>query len=782
LALLVALLAAQAAGILLADRVGLDPRFAWATVATSLAAGLALRSTPMRVACALLAVAAASAGALATRLDGAARDRPSAPIEATLEGTVVTVAQAFGETEVELARAVATAGETQRVPSRLRVRSRPDGRAAQPLADALPGDRLRLRARLRTPEARANPGGRDRTRALERRGVGAVGALVHSSLAVRVPEREGWRPLAGVHAFRAATSRRLRAEGEGGALLAALALGDRGGLDLARRAEFRQLGVTHILSVSGLHLALAAAGAFRLLLPPLRRARAVRDARRASLALAAATAAAYAVLAGFEVPVQRSLAMLLALAAGMSARRPVRRLAPLACAALGILAFDPAALFDAGAQMSFLASAALLLGVARAPGDDAPPRSAIADLLHTSALATAATAPVAATLGSVSPWGLVANAVAVPWTGLVLMPVSFAATAFAALGSIADPALHLAARVADASLAALRFAAEWTPPAWDADPGPLAIAAASVAALLLLLATRNLPARMIGAIAIALALAAAPPPAIDPAPPRVVALDVGQGDATLVQGRRAAVLVDGGTALPGGGDLGASAVVPALRALGVERLDLVAASHGDLDHRGGLAAVLRAIPTDALWLPLGGLADPAFAALVGIARERGVAVAERGAGDAPLVAGDLVVTPLWPLAADARGSRNDRSLVLRVDAGDRSVLLAGDLEGEAERALVASGAALRADVLKLPHHGSRTSSTRALLDTVGAQVAIASAPRFGRFGMPHESVVERVRAAGVSLWWTGRDGAVLVSIGEPLWVRGWREIRRASAP
>lgn len=775
MALLVALLAAQAAGILLADRLSLDARVAWATVLGALIAGLALGSTPARVACALLAVAAASAGALATRLDDATRDRPAAPFEATLEGTAVATSQAFGETEVELDRVVAAAGEVAPVPSRIQVRSRPDGRVVQPLADALPGDRLRLRARLRPPEARANPGGSDRTRALERRGVGAVGALVHPSLCVRLPEREGWRPLAGLHAFRAATSQRLRAEGEGGALLAALALGDRGGIELARRAEFRQLGLTHLLSVSGLHLVLAAAGAFRLLLPLLGRLRRVRDARRAALALAAASAAAYALLAGFEVPVQRSLAMLLALAAGMTARRPVRRLAPLACAALVVLAFDPAALFDAGAQMSFLASAALLLGLART-ADELARRSAITDLLHTSALATAATAPVAATLGSVSPWGLVANAIAVPWTGFVLMPVSFAAAAFAALGPIADSGLHLAARISDASLAALRFAAAWTPPAWDADPSPLAIVAASVAALLLLLATRRLAVRVAGAIAIALGLAAAAPPAIDPAPPRVVVLDVGQGDATLVQGRRGAMLADGGTALPGGGDLGASTVVPALRALGVDRLDVVAASHGDLDHRGGLSAVLRAIETDALWLPLGGLADPAFATLLGVARERGVAVVERGAGDAPLVAGDLVVTPLWPNPERARGSRNDRSLVLRVDVGGRSVLLTGDLEGEAERALVASGAVLAADVLKLPHHGSRTSSSRALLDAVGAGVAIVSAPRFGRFGMPHASVVERVHTAGASVWWTGRDGAVLVALGDPLWVRGWRTL------
>ena len=101
------------------------------------------------------------------------------------------------------------------------------------------------------------------------------------------------------------------------------------------------------------------------------------------------------------------------------------------------------------------------------------------------------------------------------------------------------------------------------------------------------------------------------------------------------------------------------------------------------------------------------------------------------------------------------------------------MLLPGDLEARAERALLASGADLRADLLKLPHHGSRTSSTREFLAAVGAQVAVASAPCRGRFPMPHPEVVRRVRTAGASLWWTGRDGAVMVGLGQPFHVRGW---------
>jgi len=259
-------------------------------------------------------------------------------------------------------------------------------------------------------------------------------------------------------------------------------------------------------------------------------------------------------------------------------------------------------------------------------------------------------------------------------------------------------------------------------------------------------------------------------------------LDVGQGDAVLVQGRRGALLVDAGIAVPEGPDLGQTIVVPALRALGVTRLDLVVASHADLDHRGGLPAVLRSLPADRLWLPYGGVSDPAFAELVAAARAAGVRVEEQGVGGAPLQAGDLDVTPLWPPSERPRTSGNDASLLLRVGVAGRTILLPGDLEAGAEAELLAAGARLRADVLKLAHHGSRTSSSAAWLAAVDGAIAIASAPRFGRFGMPHAEVVERAQAAGYTLWWTGRDGAVLIGLEPVLHVRGWRRAPAAPGP
>jgi competence protein ComEC len=135
--------------------------------------------------------------------------------------------------------------------------------------------------------------------------------------------------------------------------------------------------------------------------------------------------------------------------------------------------------------------------------------------------------------------------------------------------------------------------------------------------------------------------------------------------------------------------------------------------------------------------------------------------------------GDLLIEPLWPLPIVERRSRNDRSLVVRIKVAGHSVLLPGDLEAAAEFDLVSSGAELRSEIVALPHHGSRTSSTATFLEAVGATVAIASAPCRGRFGMPHADVLARAEEAGLSVWWTGRDGAVMVGLGERLTVWGY---------
>ena len=254
----------------------------------------------------------------------------------------------------------------------------------------------------------------------------------------------------------------------------------------------------------------------------------------------------------------------------------------------------------------------------------------------------------------------------------------------------------------------------------------------------------------------------------------VVELVVREGPARIRELVNRGVSFCGDPEGSGGFDLGRSAVLPALGALGVRRLDLLVVSHADLDHRGGVPAVLMALPVGRVWLPPGGRSDPALSAVMDAARAREVPVLERGRGAAALRLGDLRVVPLWPPLRRPGGSRNEGSLVLRIDVAGRRVLLPGDLGVASERVLLEAAHELPADVLKLPHHGSRTSSSDAFLAAVAADLVVASAPRFGRVGMPHAAVVERVGRNGAALWWTGRDGAVAVALGPTLWARGFR--------
>jgi len=797
--LLPALVLAHGLGIAAADAALVGRAGALAGATAGLGITALARALPARLAGSALAAASAGALALSARLDQARRHAPVAPFESVLDADVASVRALGARVLVELETAERDVAGRE-IPRRIRLVE--DAARDPGLASLVPGDRLRAAVRLRAAESRHDPGVSDTRRRLARAGVGALARELEPGLRVGLQTSGCVAPRRVLEAVRGRIRERLLAAGEGGALLAALSVGDRRGLGSPEREAFARLGLTHLLSVSGLHLVLAAALFQRVALAALRRSAwlARRDARRLALAVALVGATLYALLAGFDVPVQRSLVFVAAAGAAFLARRPLRASSLLATAALAVLAADPAALFDVGAQLSFAASAALVLApplATRVDADRGPLRrvgDAVRDGLSTSALASAATAPLLATqLGVTAPAGLAANALAVPFTGALLLPAALFGALCAAVPDApgARFGIEAASWLGAASLAALRAVAAHAGDVAPAAPPPgTLVLLAGLALAALALRARRVRTRLLLAFAAALLPALVPPAPRPPALPRAFFLDVGQGDATLVQGREASVLIDAGTALPDGADLGRLVVVPALRALGATRIDVAVATHADLDHRGGLASVLASFPVGELWLPHGAADEPGFAALRRIAAEEGVPVREHGAGDAIWRRGDVALAPLWPPRAPAPGaSRNERSLVLRIEVGGRHLLLPGDAGRPTEQALVASGVVLRSDVLKLGHHGSRSASGTAWLAAVSPRLAVASAPCRGRFGMPHAEVVARVAAAGASLWWTGRDGAVSVALGDFFAASGeapagvcTRRLARPSAP
>ncbi len=816
-----AIATAHAVGIALADRFG-PPSLVCATgAAVGLLAAYRLGRRGARAGSAsalLLAFACLGAHGLVIRAapprapDGLAWSG-EAVVEARVRRSMGVVSRSGLARRVELdaVRAVAEVAEAAEsaegstaAPPTASLFAAVDDPAFVALEGLAEGDRLRARLRFAPLDSRANPGAADRATASRRRGLAARAELVHPGLLQPI-DRERRPVWVGWGRWREGLVERLAEQGRGGRLLAALALGEGSAVVEADRGAASRLGLSHLLAVSGLHVAVVLATGFaaaRRLLARCGRLARRRDVRPFALLFALAGAGAYAWLAGGRPPVVRAWVLAACVALGWVAGR--RRAAPesLSAAALVVLARDPAALFDPGAQLSFAACAGLLarpvpadlpaaLDAEAEPRASLPARlaAAFARSIWVTCGAVAATAPVLALhAGRASPWSLVTNGLAVPWTSLVLLPTSLVSAGLAAAGPASPGSwraewLSACAAFARLHLDALRGVAEWLPVlpvashASLGEAAPPALPFLLVAAGLAVLAVRarRMSSRLVGCVVTVAGLALAPTPGIDPPPPRVVVLDVGQADAVLVQGRDASILVDAGGAIPGRWDAGSQVVLPALRALGVSRLAALALTHADLDHRGGAAAVLSGLPVEELWLPAGAEHEPAWGELARLARDRGGRVRWRSNADPAERIGDLRVEVLWPPPGAARSdSRNEGSLVLAIAAGAGRVLSTGDAGRETEDALLGSGTPLRASLLKVGHHGSGGGSSGRFLEAVDAGVALVSAPCPGRAGLPDAGVLGRLVAAGSEVGWTGRDGALLASLAEPGRWRRWR--------
>jgi competence protein ComEC len=393
--------------------------------------------------------------------------------------------------------------------------------------------------------------------------------------------------------------------------------------------------------------------------------------------------------------------------------------------------------------------------------------------------ATAATAPLGAhVFGEVAPLAPLGNLALVPLVEVAVVPIGLGGAAAAALWEpLGRWPLRLAATAARAALAVAetfrRYAPVWTCRA----PNVVETALLTAAGLLALLAAARSDARRrLAWLALGAALAATASLAIRDLRRRhasaltVTFLDVGQGDAAVVEAPGGAVmLIDGGGTRDGAFDTGAHIVEPFLRARGIARLDLVALSHPHPDHLNGLFRIIDRFGVGAFWSSGDDGRNPEYGRLLALLRARGVPIAEV----APAALGGARVEPLGPfldgrIAAPPGLSVNDASLVLRVAFAGRALLFPGDLEADGEGELAgrqALGQAVAADILKVPHHGSRTSSSDDLLDAVRPALAVMSLGWHNQFHFPAPEVLARYAARGARTLRTDRDGAVVVTVG-----------------
>jgi competence protein ComEC len=632
-----------------------------------------------------------------------------------------------------------------------------------------PGDALAVTARLRPPRGLHNPGGFDYEQWLLVNGYGATGYV--RSGAVRTAGDGGietrWRRYRGVLAERIGAA---SSDADGAALLTALALGERFRFKEQHWADFRRTGTSHLVAVSGMHVALLGVVVFVLVrwiwlrLPvPL----SSFDLEVAAVASLLATAY-YAALTGFAIPAQRSLVMIaIALAATLSRRR-LGAAQVVAATLVVVLVFDPFAPLAASFWLSFVA-VAILLALA-APRPLARARAGPVRRFAHAALELArlqwwiglALLPLTAWyFGEISVVGPLVNLVAIPFFNACLVPLAVLATLGLSLDAIAvwaAPVVQAVASLAGITARALHAVAELRGAAvgWPLVPVPaFTVAMLGVA---LAVSSEGLPGRRCAW----LALLPMWWPAVELPPPgavRAVVLDVGHGLAVLVETRAHRLLFDAGPTAPSGFDSGEEIVLPALAAGGRRGLDRLVVSHADNDHAGGAAAIVAAFPG------IDVLKGPDVDTLPGRA----------------CVAGDewewdgVRFRILHP-RADFAARGNDSSCVLKVETDLSSLLVTGDIERLGETAL--PQVSLPADVVVVPHHGSATSSSPPFVAAVGARLAIVSAAHANRWGFPRAEVRERWERGGATVVVTGDSGAVTVELApDGVGVSTQRELR-----
>ncbi|MDD5247744.1 MAG: DNA internalization-related competence protein ComEC/Rec2 [Rhodocyclaceae bacterium] len=623
-----------------------------------------------------------------------------------------------------------------------------------PAQEVHAGERWRLTVRLKRPHGNLNPHGYDYEAALLERGIRATGYVRAGDGNARLDEFV-WRAGLAVERLRErirARFERVLGDAPYAGVLIALAVGDQRAIDPGLWQTFARTGTTHLMSISGSHVTMLAGLAWGLVSLLWRRSPhlPLRLPAQKAAALAGFLAAfAYSLLAGFEVPAQRTLYMLGLVALALWSGRSVAGRRVLALALLVVLLLDPWAVLAAGFWLSFGAVALLFYA-----GSGRVGRSHwLAEWGRAQWAVTVGMVPaLLALFQQFSLASPLANAVAIPVVGFVVTPLALAGAV-----PLGDPLLWLAHLVMSWQMALLDWlaAAKWAiwqqhaPPPWS-----LPLAAAGMAWLLL---PRGFPARWLG-LAACLPLVLVPPPRPAAGAAVVTVLDVGQGLALHVQTQRHDLLYDTGPMFSPDANSGNRIIVPYLRAVGVERLDGLMVTHADKDHSGGAESVLEAIPVD--WVSSSLPYEHALSALP-VAQHPCV---DGDAWDWDGVHFAVLHPPAAQFVAPTRKT-NDMSCVLKVTAGAHSMLLTSDVEALSELALRGRHPHdLRAEVLTVPHHGSRTSSTPAFIAAVGARTAIFPVGYRNRFGHPKADVVERYRATGAALLRTDADGALTVTL------------------
>jgi competence protein ComEC len=536
-----------------------------------------------------------------------------------------------------------------------------------------------------------------------------------------------------------------------GALLRGMALGDDAALPEDVRDEFRASGLSHLVAASGANVMLLAALVVAM-------AAALGLGLRTRLALVLGAIALYVPLAGAGPSIARAGVMAAAGVVAILAGRPAARWHALLLSAAVTLALNPRAIEDVGWQLSFAAVAAILVlaGRLRQGLERRGMPGGLAEAAALTGSATIGTAPlIAAHFGQASLVSLPANLAAAPavapimWLGMLAAAVGQVSTA------LATPLTSLAGLPVAYVMWVAHVAAGL--PGATTRASVLIVSVACLAAAIGVAVRRTRPYVLAGAVAVVAIMVVLPRMQVDavaaPMGLRVTFLDVGQGDATLIQHRQATILVDTG---PPDGPL-----LTRLRHAGVRRLDLLVITHAQADHDGAAAAVLRTLPVALVLDGRDGIRDHPGAQMATEARRRRVRLLAARAGEV-LRIGTLVLRVLWPepraTQSGATADPNERAIVAEADGDGVRVLLTADAESDVLDRLDLGAV----DILKVSHHGSADPGLPALLERLRPGLAAIEVGRHNRYGHPAPPTLQALRAAGAAVFRTDRDGSIRV--------------------
>lgn len=627
------------------------------------------------------------------------------------------------------------------------------------------GQRWQFTVRVKRPHSTINPHGFDFEAWTLERNIRA-GGYVRKDEDNRMLDTAVYRPQYVIEMLREKIRYRMSRvlqDKEYGGVLRALAIGDESGIKQEDWQVFLKTGTNHLMSISGLHITMLAGLAFSLTQLLWRRSERLTiklPARKAATLVGAIVALAYSLIAGFSIPTQRTLYMLSVFAVALWIGRHIAISRVLAYALLIVVILDPWAVLAPGFWLSFGAVAVIAYAL---NGRLSKPHWLRAAITTQWAVSLGLMPLLLIMFQQVSIISPLANAVAIPVISLIVVPL----TLLGALLPI-DWILLTAYQVIHLCMIALEWMANSSFSVWQQQAPPFWTLPLAVLGVLWILLPRGIPMRWLGFVLI-LPMFLVQSPKLPFGAMRVAVLDVGQGLAVVVTTAQHALLYDTGPRYSSQNDSGSRIILPYLRAAGMRQLDALVVSHDDNDHSGGAASILDQMPVQQVFSSL-----PKDSSMYELNNHSHCVEGQSWQWD------DVKFEMISPMVASYQKSNikdNDRSCVLRITSKFGRVLIPGDIERGVENALIGSEYALQSDVLIAPHHGSKTSSTRAFVEEVNPSAVVFTMGYLNRFHHPHPTVIERFKTIGSKIYRSDQDGAVIINFSSEsgIEVTRWRQ-------